>query len=108
MRELETVFEALTDRRRRLALYYLQKHQTLTLPDLAELLVEDEHETDVRSLSGEQIRDAYLSFYHRHLPKLEQAGLVCYDQEEDRLVRTEQCSTALRSVRDEVKRLQTA
>lgn len=108
MCEVDAIFEALADERRRLALYYLQKHQTLTLPDLAELLVEHEHDVAANELPGERIRDVYFSFYHQHLPKLERIGLVRYDQEADRLTCTDRCSTALQTVRDEIERLEPA
>jgi len=107
MCELNTVFAALADKRRRLALYYLQKHQTMTLPDLAKLIAEQEFEKDVHVLSGEKVTDLYVSLYHKHIPKLEEADLINYKQEDDLVTCANQISTTLDSAKEEVEKLQT-
>lgn len=100
MCELNSVFRALADKRRRSVLCCLQKHQTVTLPDLAEHVAEQERETDVTAISEEWVRDLYLLLYHTHIPKLEEAGLVRYDQAEDLVIRTDQVASALERVQD--------
>lgn len=99
------MFRALADTRRRSALSCLQKHHTVTLPDLAEHVAEQELETDVTAISDEWVRDVYFSLYHKHVPKLEEANLVQYEQSEDLVVKTEQVGEALVEVRDAVDSL---
>lgn len=108
MDDLETIFAALADGRRRLALSHLQKHHTVPLPDLAELIAEHEQRADVQDIPGEQVKDVYMSLYHKHVPVLEEANLAHYEQEQDLVRRTESTSTALESAREELERLQTA
>lgn len=101
MDDLDSVFRALADNRRRLALYHVQDHQSVTLPDLAELVAEDEYEEDVHHLSAETVKDVYLSLYHEHVPILEQADLVHYEQESDSVVRTADTDLPLPSLRED-------
>lgn len=83
MDERDAVFRALSDAKRRRALRCLREHRRTSLPDLAELVAEATYGRDVAELSGERVTDLYLSFYHNHLPVLEEAGLVDYQQEAD-------------------------
>ncbi|QIO20926.1 hypothetical protein [Haloarcula sp. JP-L23] len=106
MVELDRVYRALAAEERRLALACLDHHRQLTLPDLAELVVECQHDTDVTALSGEQLRDTYFRLYHTHIPILEECGLVTYSQEADLVAATDRLQTALTSVAENVERLQ--
>jgi hypothetical protein len=105
MSDLGPVFHALADRRRRTALAWLQEHHVVSLPDLAEIVAEDELGEDVTEISGERVREIYLSLYHTHVPLLTDAKLVRYDQEEDLVSRTEETAALLASVRDSVDRV---
>lgn len=80
---VEAVFRALLERRRRIAVRCLQDHQQVTLADLAELVCERETNTDLVHLSPEEVTEVYSSLYHNHLPLLVDANLATYDQEED-------------------------
>lgn len=108
MAELDPVFRALADNQRRLALSHLREHQRLTLPDLAELVAEEVHQEDVSVLSAETVRDVYLLLYHEHVPVLEDAALVRYEQEEDSVTQTEHAPAALASARETLAELQAA
>ncbi|MFB6080670.1 MAG: hypothetical protein ABEJ81_06715 [Haloferacaceae archaeon] len=105
MCDLDPVFRALANRRRRIAISCLQRHHLLSLADLTELVAEEELDRNVAAISGERIRDLYLSLYHTHLPPLIDAELVRYDQEEDLVARTERTTTLLTGVRDRVDAL---
>lgn len=78
------VYDCLSRPRRRYALYRLEEvDDPLSLPDLAEDVAEWEAETSRSELSDERVKDVYMSLYHNHVPRLEDAGLVEYDQEQD-------------------------
>ena len=74
-----TLFELLADDRRRYALHYLsRKVGAVDLSELAEQIALQE---------GEPTRDHYdrvlTGLYHRHLPRLTDAGVVRYDPERE-------------------------
>lgn len=72
------------DRRRRAAVVVLQAYgESLTLPDLADEVAIREHGTALTRIHPEDVLRTYLSLYHTHVPKLESAGVVEYDQEAD-------------------------
>lgn len=102
MRDVDAVFLALADRKRRFALYCLQEHHAVALADLAEFVAERESETEVADLSPEHVRDVYLSLYHYHVPELEAADLARYDQGEDLVAKTEHTDAALETARERV------
>ncbi|MFC6974537.1 hypothetical protein ACFQL1_07345 [Halomicroarcula sp. GCM10025709] len=106
MCKVDEIFTAISSERRRLTLYHLERHLTLSLPDLAELVAETERGKDVRELTGERIKRVYMSLYHRHVPRLEAAELVRYDQETDVVRRTEAVPTALDTARETLQRIE--
>jgi hypothetical protein len=85
MPSTESVFRALQHGRRRRALRCVAAHQSLTLPDLAELVLERETGDQLPALAPERIRDVYFSLYHTHVPVLCEADLCWYDQPDDRV-----------------------
>ena len=103
--DVEAVFKALMERRRRIAVRCLQQHQQLTLADLAELVCERETETDLVHLSPERVTEVYSSLYHSHLPLLVDAGLANYDQEEDRVYLNDDAMPVLATAREAVDSL---
>ncbi|WP_158056286.1 helix-turn-helix transcriptional regulator [Halorussus halophilus] len=76
---LDRTFRALADERRRKTLWYLDRHETADLTDLADHLSDG---------SEDAARRAYTSLYHKHLPMLSAAGLVEYEAESERVVLT--------------------
>jgi hypothetical protein len=105
MRSLDTVFRALSVRRRRLALACLLPHETLTLPDLAELVVERETGERLDDVPADRVCRLYFSLYHTHVPKLEAADLVRYEQEGDLVHATDGTVPALADARAELEAL---
>lgn len=86
---LDQVFELLSNRRRRYALYYLyeQDDGVATLDELAAHVVtlesrneETTVEADVTEKFSTQVRT---ELQHIHLPKLEDAGVLEHDQRSD-------------------------
>lgn len=100
MCSLDSTLRALASRRRRLTLRCLMEHRELALPDLAELVAERESGEPLSALSPERACRVYFSLYHTHLPKLENAGLVRYDQEEDYVIAPEETRAALAEGRE--------
>lgn len=107
MGELDAVFRALGDERRRHILWCIQEHHSLSLADLAELVAERERDTDITTLSGEYVKNVYFSLYHNHVPLLEEADLVRYEQEDDLVVRSDRAPSILTTARDSVDSLLT-
>lgn len=104
MYEVDTVFQALSNRRRRSAICCLSEHRRVTLADLAEYVVESEGE-ETREIPADQTTEVYFSLYHTHVPSLEDAGLVRYNQERDLVMSTERLQPLIVRARDEMATL---
>lgn len=85
----DSIFDLLSEARRRYVLSCLTDHGTLALPDLADEVADREHDVPLPQVSEETVLRVYLSLYHKHIPKLEQADVVVYDQESDRVALAE-------------------
>lgn len=78
----DVIFELLKNRRRREVLaYLLEAEETVTLGELAEQIAAWENDTDVSALSSDQRKRVYVALYQTHLPKMDDAGIVEYDQD---------------------------
>lgn len=83
----DTLFDALAHQRRRHAIAALLEHDPpITLPDLADEVAVRERETALTKIPAETVKRIYLSLYHSHVPKLADAGIVEYSQEQDMVV----------------------
>lgn len=81
---LAPLFGALAGRRRRLVLHCLREYQTpIALADLADEIATREHETSISNIPAEEVKRIYMTLYHTHIPKLADANIVEYAQEED-------------------------
>lgn len=69
-------------------LIYLARHVTLSLADMADELAVWENDRPLTEIPAEDVRDIYLELYHTHLPRLVQANIVVYDQEQDLVSRS--------------------
>lgn len=80
---LDTVHDLLAARRRRYMLYCLYLYANpMRLPDVAEQVTTWEHGTPSESMLDERLR-TYNDLYHTHVPKLADADVVAYSQDED-------------------------
>ncbi len=78
----DVIFELLKNRRRREVLaYLLEAEETVTLGELAEQIAAWENDTEVAALSSDQRKRVYVALYQTHLPKMDDAGIVEYDQD---------------------------
>lgn len=78
---LDYVFEILKNERRRRVLSYLRDHdERVTLSDLAEHIAALENDTDVASITSSQRKRVYVGLYQCHLPKMDDMGVVDFNQ----------------------------
>lgn len=85
----DTIFDLLSKERRRHVLSCLTDHESLALPNLADEVASRESNPALSQIPEEDILSIYLSLYHQHIPKLEEANVVVYDQDLDRVALTE-------------------
>ncbi|MFC7134022.1 MULTISPECIES: DUF7344 domain-containing protein [Salinibaculum] len=79
----DLVYDILSSPRRRYVLYYLrQVDEPIELTALAEQVAAWENETDPDSLTDQERKRVYVSLYQTHIPKLDDAGIVDYDQDD--------------------------
>lgn len=78
----DVIFELLKNRRRREVLQYLlEADETVTLGELAEQIAAWENDTEITALSSDQRKRVYVALYQTHLPKMDDAGIIDYDQD---------------------------
>lgn len=78
---LDITFEILKNRRRRLILKYLEdKSESTPIGELAEHIAAIENEIDPRQLDSQQRKRVYIGLYQCHLPKMDDAGVIEYNQ----------------------------
>lgn len=90
---IDDVLSLVADRRRRYALYHLcdraaasDREVAVSLRDLARRVAAVERDTDPDRVLEDEFERVYLGLQHNHVPRLEDAGVVEYD-EDDRQVR---------------------
>lgn len=76
-------FAALAHGRRRRVLSCLCEHETVALADVADEIAIREWGMSITEIPEEAVSEIYMELYHRHVPTLEDADLVRYDQERD-------------------------
>lgn len=77
----DDVFDILRNRRRRYVLGYLRDHEgVVELSELAEALANWESDDEDAYITHRDRKRAYVSLYQTHLPKLDRAGIVEYNQ----------------------------
>lgn len=78
----DTVFEILSNSRRRFMLSYLHEHDgPVDLMDLANEIAAWENDTTVAELTDKQSKRVYVSVYQTHVPKLVSTDLIEYDSD---------------------------
>lgn len=78
---LDLVFGILKNGRRRRVLKYLQETEgEVTLSDLAEHIAAIENDTTPKQLTSSERKRVYVGLYQCHLPKMDDAGVVEYNQ----------------------------
>lgn len=80
---LDTVFQILSNRRRRFALYFLlEVDGSIGREELARRIATWERDENVGDVPSDEIARITVSLDHAHLPRLEDSGILTYDREE--------------------------
>lgn len=66
-----------------------QSGGTSTIQELAEQIAVIENETDAEKLSSQQRKRVYVSLYQTHIPKLEETGIIEYEDDQGKVYLTE-------------------
>lgn len=78
---LDVIFEILHVSRRRDVLTYLETHDgSSSLDELAEFIAAKENDIEEWELSSSQRKRVYIGLYQCHLPKMDEAGIIDYNQ----------------------------
>jgi len=86
----DLVFDILSNTRRRMVLYYLREHGgPASVQEIAEQIAALENDVPPEELSRQQRKRVYVSLYQTHLPKLENAGIIAYDDSDGQVTLTE-------------------
>lgn len=86
----DKVFHLLQNRRRRDVIRYLSDAEgKVSMRDIAEQVAAWEHDTSVRALDSDQRQRVYIPLYQNHLPKLDEEGVIEYNQSRGTVKRTE-------------------
>jgi DNA-binding transcriptional ArsR family regulator len=89
----DALFSLLSNPRRRFILQHLKGvGEGIELQDLAAEVAAWENETDRDALTDKQRKRLYVSLYQTHIPKLEEAGIVEYDDDSGEIRLTERGS----------------
>ena len=90
---LDITFEILKNSRRRTVLEYLRDEEdTVTIGELAEHIAAIENDTTVQQLNAQQRKRVYIGLYQCHLPKMDDANVVDFNQDRGLVTITEAAS----------------
>lgn len=81
----QEVFDILSNRRRRYALYALADDQTATIGSLSERIAAWENDCPVEEVTPAERKRVYTALQQSHLPKLERTGMISFDRESGRV-----------------------
>ncbi len=88
----DDLFHLLQNERRRRVVKYLSEHdegEGVDMRDVVEWVAAKEHDTTVQQLRSKERQRVYIALYQSHLPKLDDAGVIEYDQRKGWIERTE-------------------
>lgn len=86
----DELFHLLQNQRRRRVLLYLQDTDgEVSMRDIAEQVAAWENDTTVAALGSNERQRVYIALYQSHLPKLDDAGVLTYDQQRGIVSRTQ-------------------
>lgn len=79
---LDVVFGALKNTRRRQVIRYLNEQETpVSLSDLSEHVAAIENDTTPKKIDSKQRKRVYVGLYQSHLPKLDDMGVIVFDED---------------------------
>lgn len=99
----DTIFEQLTNPRRRDVLRFLRDNGgTATLSDVAEYVAARENDIPVSQLTSKQRKRVYVALYQCHLPMMDKAGVIDYNKARGVLVQKPEADQLERYLTDRV------
>ena len=88
---LDLVFGILKNSRRRKVIECLrQREEAISMSDLAEHIAAAENDTTPRMLTSKERKRVYVALYQCHLPKMDDAGVVDFDDDRGTIERGEE------------------
>jgi DNA-binding transcriptional ArsR family regulator len=79
----DELFRILSSSRRRYIIYFLHEEgEPVSLNDLATRIAAEENDRPVEEVTDSERQRVYISLYQTHLPKLEEADIISYDEDE--------------------------
>ena len=85
----DEIFHVLQNKRRRDVLRYLERVEgRVEMRDIAEQVAAWEHDTTVEALTSKERQRVYIALYQAHLPKLDEKGIIEYNQSRGYVERT--------------------
>ncbi|WP_231189664.1 hypothetical protein [Haladaptatus sp. DYF46] len=85
----DKIFHLLQTPRRRYVLRYLKDREgTVEMRDIAEQVAAWENGTSVQALTSDERQRVYIPLYQSHLPKLDEEGIIEYNQSRGTIKRT--------------------
>lgn len=85
----DEIFHILQNQRRRYVLRYLEGVEgKVQMRDIAEQVAAWEHDTTLDALTSNQRQRVYIALYQAHLPKLDEKGIISYNQNRGIVERT--------------------
>lgn len=89
----DELFHLLQNERRRRALDYLRgKEGSVRMRDIVDHVAAAEHDTTPEALRSDERKRVHIALYQSHLPKLDQAGVLEYNQDRGIVTRTERAA----------------
>jgi hypothetical protein len=86
----ETVFEVLSNERRRYVLHHLKaEDERVTVRDLSEQVAAWENDIDIAAVTPKERKRVYTALHQTHLPKMAEVGVIDYDRDRGTLALTE-------------------
>lgn len=79
-KEVDDMFDVLSNHRRRRVLMYLEENETAVVGELAEHVAAIENDKPISALSSQERKRVYIALYQSHLPKMSAASAVEYDK----------------------------
>lgn len=87
---LDVIFETLKNSRRREVLHFLrERDERVSLGELAEHVAAIENDTTTDALTSSQRKRVYVGLYQCHLPKMDDIGVVEFNQDRGHITLTE-------------------
>lgn len=85
----DKIFHLLQNERRRAVIRYLRDVDgTVSMRDIAEQVAAWEHDTSIAALDSDERQRVYIPLYQNHLPKLDEEGVIEYNQSRGTVERT--------------------